>query len=222
MFYDADIVHKKCHKREWERLKRDFRLLKRRKKDRGSQKCFYFQGRLFILTTPTLSTLTPSSPPSEKLADLKTDSVSLWKYNEMHLLCCLGKDAGISESSAAARASVGSESVEWQRERQAPPTTPPLNIFSFFYLFFFTHHPPLLSRQQRRSTKCFFSPPFLFSAGRLSRRQPTFLRKHSLPLKHPGFLFVARTYAIISSPSWRANLINTESRFTAIRSNFFF
>lgn len=162
MFYDADIVHKKCHKREWERLKRDFRLLKRRKKDRWSQKCFYFQGRLFILPTPTLST-------SNKLADLKTDAVSLWKYNEMHLLCCLEKDAGISESSATVHVSVGSESVSRNRGSIRPrPQLLSLSVSFFFFSFFFTHHPPLRSCQQHSSWTDIFSPPFSYSAGRLT------------------------------------------------------
>lgn len=144
-------------------MKRDFRLLKRRKKDRGSQKCFYFQGRLFILPTPTLYTLT--RPPSEKLADLKTDSVSLWKYKEMHLLCCLGKDAGISESSAAARASVGSESVSSDRGSVRPrPQLLPLISFHFLFFYFLflhiIHHFCLVSSAGRQNV--FFLPHFYY------------------------------------------------------------
>lgn len=55
--------------------------------------------------------------------------------------------------------------VEWQRERQAPPTTPPLNIFSFFSLFFFSflhiiHHFCLVSSAGRQNV--FFLPHFYF------------------------------------------------------------
>lgn len=86
----TNIVHKMSLQRERERLKRDFRLLKKS----GSQKCY-----LYVEVSG-----------GDKLGFLKTDSLSVSKYINA-FLCCLGKTQNNYIKSSSIYVYVGSEYV---------------------------------------------------------------------------------------------------------------
>lgn len=113
----------------------------------------------------------------------------------MHLLCCLGKDAGISESPAAARASVGSESVSSDRGSVRPrPQLLPLISFHFFSFFFFFCTSPTtsVSSAAQVDKMFFFSPIFIFS--RSFEQTATDISQKALPPPQTPWISFCGTY----------------------------
>lgn len=93
----------------------------------------------------------------------------------------------------------------------------PLAFLSFSFLFLhIIHHFCLVSSTALGPTTSFLPHFYIQPVVRTDgKRYFSVVSKHSLP-EPSEFFFVAHTYAIFSSPSWRANLIKAESSFTAI------